>query len=204
MNPPSLTILDVGHGNAAVLIDTKGVVVVDAGKGGTLLDFLKNQGIKKVNILLISHADEDHVGNAPTLLLDPDIIVERVFYNSDLGKDTRAWKAFGMALRQARRLRGTTPEPQLTTALTGRLEQGEARIEVLFPPPELATTGAGADSFEGTPLTNNSERPEVPEVRRGGHDLGGDDQVTARCRPPGRCSPESSRASRAPALSRDR
>lgn len=156
MNPPSLTILDVGHGNAAVLIDTKGVVVIDAGKGGIILDFLKHHGINKVNVLLISHADDDHVGNAPTLLLDPDISVERVFYNSDLGKKTRAWKAFGTALRIARRTRGTLPEPQLTTAANGRLDQGAAHIEILYPCPELATTGGGTESFEGIPLTSNS------------------------------------------------
>jgi hypothetical protein len=41
MNRPSLVVLDVGHGNAAVLLDTKGVVVIDAGRGGCLIDFLK-------------------------------------------------------------------------------------------------------------------------------------------------------------------
>ena len=62
---PNLTILDVGHGNAAVLADTGGVVVIDCGKGGTLLDYLETVGIKKVDVLLISHADSDHIRSAP-------------------------------------------------------------------------------------------------------------------------------------------
>ncbi len=66
MKRPSLTVLDVGHGNATVLIDTAGVVVIDAGKGGIILDFLKRLGIRQVDILLISHADDDHVGSTRT------------------------------------------------------------------------------------------------------------------------------------------
>jgi beta-lactamase superfamily II metal-dependent hydrolase len=44
---PSLVVLDVGHGSAAVLFDKSGVVAVDAGKGGVLLDFLRAEGIKQ-------------------------------------------------------------------------------------------------------------------------------------------------------------
>jgi hypothetical protein len=40
MNRPSLLILDVGHGNVAVLLDTGGVIVIDAGKGGLIIDVL--------------------------------------------------------------------------------------------------------------------------------------------------------------------
>jgi len=40
MKPICLAILDVGHGNAAVLLDTGGVIVIDAGKGGIILEVL--------------------------------------------------------------------------------------------------------------------------------------------------------------------
>jgi competence protein ComEC len=56
MKRPSLVVLDVGHGNAAVLFDSGGLIVIDAGKGGVLIDFLREQGITEVDILLVSHA----------------------------------------------------------------------------------------------------------------------------------------------------
>ena len=59
MTEPTVSILDVGHGNCAVLIDDK-VVVIDAGPGTTLLDFLEKEGIKEVGVVLISHADEEN------------------------------------------------------------------------------------------------------------------------------------------------
>ena len=43
---PSFYILDVGHGNSAVLIDRDGVVVIDAGPNTVLLDFLIDHHIQ--------------------------------------------------------------------------------------------------------------------------------------------------------------
>ncbi len=59
----SISILDVGHGNGAVLVDDNGVVVIDAGPGSALLEFLRHEGIDRINVLLISHADK---GYSPT------------------------------------------------------------------------------------------------------------------------------------------
>jgi beta-lactamase superfamily II metal-dependent hydrolase len=36
-----LTVLDVGHGNCAVLRDERGTVIFDAGQGDTLVEFLE-------------------------------------------------------------------------------------------------------------------------------------------------------------------
>ena len=45
--------LDVGHGNCTVLVDTDGVVVIDAGPKSKLLKFLrdrKNEGLDRTQI----------------------------------------------------------------------------------------------------------------------------------------------------------
>ena len=60
MPEPSVSVLDVGHGNCAVVLDDR-TVVVDAGPGATLLEFLQNEGVTEVEVVLISHADEDHI-----------------------------------------------------------------------------------------------------------------------------------------------
>ena len=83
LQQPTLTILDVGHGNAAVLRDRDGVVVIDAGGRQYLRRFLKNNGIKTVDALLISHADADHSGGAISVLRDPELHVKRMYLNPD-------------------------------------------------------------------------------------------------------------------------
>ena len=71
------TLLDVGQGLAAV-VQTKGhTLVFDAGPkysesfdAGTaiVLPFLQQQGIKTIDTLIISHADNDHIGGAKPLM----------------------------------------------------------------------------------------------------------------------------------------
>jgi beta-lactamase superfamily II metal-dependent hydrolase len=157
MKPVSLAVLDVGHGNAAVLLDTAGVVVIDCGKGGILLDFLKAIDVKVVDLLLLSHADDDHVGSAPTLLVNKEGIgVKKAYYNSDPSKNTRSWKAFREAIRIARLEKHLEAHAELTTSLTGNLNHGEVLIEVLFPPPELAASAPGGRALSGESITSNA------------------------------------------------
>src|SRR6266705_1334867 len=135
---PSVAILDVGHGNAAVLFNTRGIVVIDGGRNGVLIDFLRQMKVKTVHALLVSHADADHISNASDVLLDDHIDVKRVCYNSDASQQSRAWQSFRKAIKEARRNKDTLAEAQLTTSQTGRLNYGAVRIEVLYPYPEMA------------------------------------------------------------------
>jgi beta-lactamase superfamily II metal-dependent hydrolase len=153
---PSLAILDVGHGNAAVLFNTRGVVVIDGGRNGVLIDFLRQQKVKTVHALLISHADADHISNASDVLLDDDIDVKAIYYNSDASQPSRAWEAFRKAIKEARRNKETHAESQLTTTQTGRLNYGAVKIEVLYPYPETAASGPGGSDEEGQPISSNS------------------------------------------------
>src|ERR1051326_781218 len=59
---PSLAILDIGHGNAAVVADTKGVVILDAGLGPGLSSFLEDEKIETIDVVLLSHVHADHIG----------------------------------------------------------------------------------------------------------------------------------------------
>jgi beta-lactamase superfamily II metal-dependent hydrolase len=57
MDLPKLIILDVAHGNCAILQDTEGTVVIDCAHGYTLIDALQQLGISQVDRIIISHAD---------------------------------------------------------------------------------------------------------------------------------------------------
>ena len=48
MDFPELTILDIGHGNCAVLKDTEGVIIIDCADGATLIHTLSHLSIQEI------------------------------------------------------------------------------------------------------------------------------------------------------------
>ena len=89
----TLSILDVGHGNAAVLMDTDGIVVIDCCPDTTLLEFLREERIGHIDVVLISHADKDHIRGLITLVASEACSIGRVRLNSDALKDTDLWRS---------------------------------------------------------------------------------------------------------------
>ncbi|MGQ0429633.1 MAG: DNA internalization-related competence protein ComEC/Rec2 [Gammaproteobacteria bacterium] len=72
----TLTVLDVGQGLAAVVATRSRVLVFDTGprwRGGgaaaevSLLPYLRARGIRRIDRLVVSHADQDHGGGAQAL-----------------------------------------------------------------------------------------------------------------------------------------
>jgi beta-lactamase superfamily II metal-dependent hydrolase len=69
VNVPELIIFNVGHGNCAVLRDTKAITVIDCGyKGTDLVEMLIRLNVNAVDHVIISHADRDHSGGLRPLL----------------------------------------------------------------------------------------------------------------------------------------
>ena len=75
--PLRVTILDVGQGDSAVIESPRGLnVVIDAGRSfedgdsgrQIVLPFLRSRGINRLDALLLTHADDDHMGGARTLI----------------------------------------------------------------------------------------------------------------------------------------
>src|SRR5260221_689251 len=102
MASPKLAVLDVGHGNCAVLRDRGGSIVFDAGIGSTLEEYLATNGITEIVALLISHADADHLGGAIGLLLSTACSIKTVYLNPDASKGTEMFRNFRIALEDAR------------------------------------------------------------------------------------------------------
>lgn len=97
----TLTFLDVGQGDAAVITTPNGHhVVVDAGPANDRFDagerrvvpFLRRAGVARVDLLILSHPHLDHVGGAAALLddlpvgmiLDPGDIAQNPGYRAAL------------------------------------------------------------------------------------------------------------------------
>ncbi|MBW4576088.1 MAG: MBL fold metallo-hydrolase [Aphanothece sp. CMT-3BRIN-NPC111] len=157
MDLPELVILDVGHGNCALLKDTNGTVIIDCPSEATLLETLEELSIKEISHVLISHADEDHIAGIVNLLFNEELKIHAVHLNSDLNRDTKIWKDVLSALGDARKRYSMKVSAELTTAMTGEFDVGQVKIEVLAPVPELALSGgAGAKDLNGRKLNSNS------------------------------------------------
>jgi competence protein ComEC len=158
MDSPELIILDVGHGNCALIRDANEVIVIDCPPGGTLVETIENLSIKEILHILISHSDADHIGGMIDLLSNEDIIIHNVHINPDANKainKSNSWQAVRRALKDAQK-RGTKVSSELTTVKTGSLNTGLVNIEVIAPTPELILGGAGGTDFRGKKLTSNS------------------------------------------------
>ena len=153
---PTLYVLDVRHGNSAVLIDDSGIIVIDAGPGSDLLDFLQENGITQIDILILSHADQDHIGGAMSLLSSNKVEIKNVYLNTDSKKGSTVWDDLAYTLWDHHKRSQVHFEPSITPHLNGKLDCGKVAIEVLGPSAYLATKGPGSTDRKGRKLTSNS------------------------------------------------
>ncbi len=154
-----LAILDVGHGNCAVLHDTHGVTVIDAGARSHLIDYLTEEGIQRIETILVSHADEDHIGGLIALLDPQKIKVGKIHLNSDSSKRTKAWEGLLRILNRSDLHGDIQFRPSLTRSASsdlGEYDQGSVRVEVLGPSPYLAAKGPGGLDRKGRKIETNS------------------------------------------------
>lgn len=152
----TLSILDVGHGNCAVLINGEGVHIIDAGPGSALLEFLQQEGITKIDAVLISHSDKDHIAGLVALITSGEFEIGRVRLNSDAIKDSDLWDDLAFALSNAHQEGKIDFRPSLTVADTGAYDLGDVQVQILAPDLYLATRGPGSTDRHGRELDSNS------------------------------------------------
>lgn len=74
-----ISVIDVGQGNAQ-LIQTPNnhFVLIDCGDnahGATVVNYLREQGVRTLDYLIISHAHEDHIGGCDDVLMSQNVKV---------------------------------------------------------------------------------------------------------------------------------
>ncbi|SRR5579871_1617144 len=132
--PLRLAFLDVGHGNAVVFRSPDGrVLVMDGGKEthgpdryNLLVSYLRHAGIQKVDGVLNTHPDEDHVGGLVNLL--GAYAVGRVYVGAQAQSDSAIYRKFQDSLLQHH-----LPLQQLKEG-DGIHDLEPARVAVLHPP----------------------------------------------------------------------
>jgi beta-lactamase superfamily II metal-dependent hydrolase len=153
---PELLILDVGHGNSAVIMDQAGVTVIDCAPGSILLEVLNKLNVEDISNVLISHADYDHIGGLAALLQNDRLTIHNVYLNPDPDRDSSAWRDLRYAVHDARKRGSTVVHTALTSAQSSELRVGEVEVEVLLPHPETAMSGVSGTGLNGKALSPNS------------------------------------------------
>lgn len=66
--------IDVGQGDAVLIESNKKYILIDTGKNkSTVSDYLKKQKVKKLDYLILTHPDADHIGGAENIIKNYNI-----------------------------------------------------------------------------------------------------------------------------------
>jgi competence protein ComEC len=130
-----ITFVDVGQGDAIIIRSGRWTGLVDGGprgSDGTIEAQLAKAGVQRLDTLIVTHPDLDHVGGLP--LVVADYRPRRVLLSG--GSSTQAWAAAWNAMKRA----GAT----MTQVDAGdRFRFGKATVQVLNP---QGPTGGGGSN----------------------------------------------------------
>lgn len=136
-----LTVLDVGHGDSLFIRTPRGrTLLVDAGTADAarwrVVPYLRRRGIRRVDALIVTHADEDHAGGVLAVL---DAMPVGRFLTNGASDATMTLRRAG-ALADARRVpRGVLQEGKTVGAM-------DVRVEVWHPPAGFVPRAAPAEN----------------------------------------------------------
>jgi competence protein ComEC len=134
---------DIGQGDAVLVRSLGQVALIDTGPDPALLSkCLSELGIQRIDLLILSHYDLDHVGGTSAVL-------GRVTHAMVGPPDTAQGKKIGADLAKS----GATVE-QVSRGLHGQL--GELNWQVLWPRNPLAGTAPGNDASLTVHFTPNA------------------------------------------------
>ncbi len=153
---PCLYVLDVGHGNSTILCDTEGTIVIDSGTGSSLYLFLKQEQVTTIDLFLISHADEDHLGGLIAILASEEFDVKKVRVNSDALKESKIWDDLLYTLNKMQCDGDLDFEVSLTETFDGSYNYGRIDVQVVAPSRYLAGKSPGSCDRKGRRITSNS------------------------------------------------
>ncbi len=118
--------------------------------------YLAEQKIGHIDVVLISHADEDHIGGLIALLDAMTVTVARVCLNPDGSKGTKTWDSLLVVLNQAD-IRGKLDfRTSLVRDDTGIYDQGAVHIQIVAPSKYLAGKGVNNEDRQKRKINSNS------------------------------------------------
>jgi beta-lactamase superfamily II metal-dependent hydrolase len=151
-----ITILDVGHGNCAVIRDRKNVLVVDVGSARTLIAELRRARIQRIEHLALSHADQDHIQGAAELIAHNEFSVGTLWINPDPTKRSETFLDLVTAAADRHNHGMLNVCTALNVGVGEQLNLGRIGVEVLHPTIRYALIGPITGDHPLGPVTSNS------------------------------------------------
>lgn len=137
----TVTFIDVGQGSSVLIQSPDANILVDGGEreyGAKIVDYLKSIGVNRLNAVIATHPDSDHIGGLITVL--KQMPVDAVYDNGQIST-TATYRDFLQAVVDKDIPYNEVTSPQL-------LNIGQtARVEALGPTLPL---------FEGSDADNNN------------------------------------------------
>ena len=132
--------IDVGQGDCSLIKWEGAAVLIDCGErenSDKILDYLKKQDVKKLDIVIATHPHSDHIGAMGDIISGID--VERVIapkVSADKTPTTKTYERFLTAL-QDKALKLTAAKPGTVYALSGKtassMDKQPPKLEILAP-----------------------------------------------------------------------
>ena len=91
----TVSYINVGQGDSILIQVDDCDILIDAGvanQGTTVSNYLKNNGVDDIELMINTHPDADHCGGLTTVL--NNFVVEQVWISKDTSKTTAAYKNF--------------------------------------------------------------------------------------------------------------
>lgn len=145
-------------------------IVLDAGPGAVLLDFLQELGVTRIESVVISHADEDHIGGLIALLGSGEVSVDHIYINPDAAKTSDVWSDLAWELNERKLSGSSSVTLGLTAADPVVCTIGDWSLEVLAPSHLMLQLGSGNWDRRGRRIKTNSISV-VCRVLQHGHPL---------------------------------
>ncbi|MFC8451780.1 ComEC/Rec2 family competence protein [Kitasatospora sp. NPDC057223] len=152
-------ILDVGQGNCAIVRDGRRCLVVDVASEIELLEELQGSGVKRIEHLIISHADDDHVRGALKLLPRDEISIGTLWFNPDGSKNTRTWRAFINVAHDLFESGKINVSTAINVAAAQSLSFARIGVEVLHP--DILFSAAGPDTKDRKESKGDDNSPRI-------------------------------------------
>ncbi len=147
-NKMEVHFIDVGQGDATLIICGEHAMLVDTGdtaKGTAVQNYLRKQNVKKLDYLILTHPDADHIGGAPVIITKFEI--DKVFV-SNYEKDNKTYQKLIQALDN-KRIKAATPKAGSKYSL------GTAEITIIAPNAEYDNPN---DASVGVIIQNGDHR----------------------------------------------
>ncbi len=150
-----LHIVDVKHGNAAVLVDSKQITIFDVGLRQRLLQYLLDNNFNYIEAIIISHADADHAGGLIDILIDKNIYINNIYINTDPEQTSATWRAIRVALKIAAESNAVNVR-NIHTGTSQDFNYGLINIEIVAPDTDTALAGIGGRDANGNAINRHS------------------------------------------------